>query len=290
MWNRKPVNGLEVDMRKSFVFYFEWAETLSEYPAEVRYEVYDAIIGYAQSGTLPELKPLAKMAFSFIKRDLDRDLGKYNSTVEKRSEAGKKGMQSRWGDRSISKTKITNDNKSNNALQPITTLTTITEDDDVNVNEDDNVDVDVVVGEKERKKEISSTMIKKKSKEKEFDFSEYTSDTMKGQQLMAALSINGEQLDTLLKEVRTRWSILDNGKHQDRTDFDMHLRNTLLKMRDSGQMAKVLAKDVKLGYGEYLRDDGTRTYGTGQVTVPLNAPPRPDSQRFWNPKKNSWDF
>lgn len=38
-----------------------------DYPPEVRLEVYDAVIEYAESGTLSELRPLAKMAFSFIK-------------------------------------------------------------------------------------------------------------------------------------------------------------------------------------------------------------------------------
>ena len=75
-------------MRKTFVFNTEWAEVLMEYPAEVRLEVYDAIIRYAASGTLSELKPLARMAFSFIKGDIDRTNGKFNDTVRSRSEAG----------------------------------------------------------------------------------------------------------------------------------------------------------------------------------------------------------
>ena len=60
--------------RKSFVFYIEWQEVLMEYPEEVRLEVYDAIIKYAASGTLSEQKPLAKMAFSFIKKQIDENL------------------------------------------------------------------------------------------------------------------------------------------------------------------------------------------------------------------------
>ena len=69
--------------KKSFVFYIEWQEVLMEYPAEVRLEVYDAIIEYVASGTLSELKPLAKMAFSFIKKQIDSNNDKYNSLVEK---------------------------------------------------------------------------------------------------------------------------------------------------------------------------------------------------------------
>lgn len=70
-----------------------------EYPAEVRLEVYDAIIEYVASGRLSELKPLAKMAFSFIKKEIDSNNARYDETVKKRSEAGKKGMASRYGSR-----------------------------------------------------------------------------------------------------------------------------------------------------------------------------------------------
>ena len=80
--------------RKSFVFNIEWQEVLMDYPPEVRLEVYDAIIEYVASGTLSELKPLAKMAFSFIKKQIDYNNDKYDDIVTKRSEAGKKGMAS----------------------------------------------------------------------------------------------------------------------------------------------------------------------------------------------------
>ena len=64
--------------RKSFVFYTEWKEVLVDYPPEVRLEVYDAVIEYAESGTLSELRPLAKMAFSFIKKQIDSNKDKYD--------------------------------------------------------------------------------------------------------------------------------------------------------------------------------------------------------------------
>lgn len=62
--------------KKTFLFNTEWKEVLMEYPAEVRLEVYEAAIDYAASGTLSELKPLAKMAFSFIKKEIDYKIKK----------------------------------------------------------------------------------------------------------------------------------------------------------------------------------------------------------------------
>ena len=91
-----------------------------DYPAEVRLEVYDAIIEYVASGKLPQLKPLANMAFSFIRRDIDADEARYAETVQKRAEAGRKGMQNRWT------AQDSNDNKDNKCYQDITNQTRVT--------------------------------------------------------------------------------------------------------------------------------------------------------------------
>lgn len=40
-------------------------------------------------------------------------------------------------------------------------------------------------------------------------------------------------------------------------------------------------QEGKLGIGEFLRPDGTRTYGSGTVTIPNNAPPRRYSNQVW---------
>ena len=105
--------------KDSFVFRISWQEVLMDYPPEVRLEVYDAIIAYAASGTLTELKPLAKMAFSFIKRDIDIAAEKYQEVVEKKAEAGRKGMKSRWK-------KNNTNNKNNTCYSEITDVTPIT--------------------------------------------------------------------------------------------------------------------------------------------------------------------
>ena len=122
-------------IKKSFVFNVAWQEVLLDYPPEVRLEVYDAVIRYAASGTLSELKPLAKMAFSFIKKEIDYNNEKYNETVSKRREAGKKGMLSRYGKKENDEniTNVTSDNKANTCYQNVTNVT-----DNVNVNVNDN--------------------------------------------------------------------------------------------------------------------------------------------------------
>lgn len=113
--------------KKSFIFNVEWQEILLAYPSEVRLEVYDAIIEYVAAGTLSELKPMAKMAFSFIKKEIDYNTNKYNDIVAKRSEAGKKGMASRYvkgnTGNGVKTTNVTNDNKTNKCCHDVTNVT-----------------------------------------------------------------------------------------------------------------------------------------------------------------------
>lgn len=45
---------------------------------------------------------------------------------------------------------------------------------------------------------------------------------------------------------------------------------------------------ILLGPGEFIRQDGSRTYGTGIVTVPQSAPPRPNERCTWSSQYNNW--
>lgn len=137
---------------RSFIFNLEWMEVLKDYPKEVRYEVLDAIIGYAQSGALIEMKPLAKMAFSFIKREMDFNKCKYEDTKRKRSDAGRKGMEARYGNKQVNSdvmsevTNVTEPNKDNKANNVTDVITEVTSDNKSNYNVyvNDNVNVDVI--------------------------------------------------------------------------------------------------------------------------------------------------
>ena len=115
--------------RNSFVFYADWVEILMDYPAEVRLEVYDAVMWYAVSGKLSELKPQAKMAFSFIRKQIDRDNEKYDEIIVKRSEAGRKG-----GKNKQTQAKQANASKTSKCKQ-----TQANQADNVNVDVNDNV-------------------------------------------------------------------------------------------------------------------------------------------------------
>lgn len=81
--------------RNSFIFYKGWREAIKDLPDDVRLEIYESIIEYATTGNLQGLKPMANIAFNFIKIDIDRDTEKYMSTVERNRNNGSKGGRPR---------------------------------------------------------------------------------------------------------------------------------------------------------------------------------------------------
>lgn len=123
--------------KKSFVMYADYEKHIARLSDEDAGELFKAIFTYVNTGEEVPLSPAADMAFSFMKERIDRDSEKWVATCQKRSEAGKKGMASRWGDNK-SKQKTTSDNKENlpitsdnKAMLPITKITDNDNDNDI---------------------------------------------------------------------------------------------------------------------------------------------------------------
>lgn len=57
---------------------------------------------------------------------------------------------------------------------------------------------------------------------------------------------------------------------------------------DRGMKQARLAVENSLGVGEYVREDGKRTYGLGRVEIPLSAPKRPSDRHQWNAETQEW--
>ena len=116
--------------RKSFIVYSEWIYNLSLLTDEQAGILFRALLAYSNETELPEMNPETKMCFSFMKAQIDRDNEKYEQVCAKRSEAGKKSAEKRWGTQEdvtnviFVKDEITNDNYNDNV--------------DVNENDTDN--------------------------------------------------------------------------------------------------------------------------------------------------------
>lgn len=83
--------------RDSFIFRGEWKEALSGLPSAVRLEVYEAVIEYGCSGTLPTLKPMSMLAFNFMKTAIDRDQERYEAVSKEKSDRARRNAAARWG-------------------------------------------------------------------------------------------------------------------------------------------------------------------------------------------------
>ena len=78
-------------MTENFVFRKEWREALKGCNAEVRAEVYEAVLAYAFDNEFIEICDLAKMAFNFIKLQIDSMREVYKEKCERnRARANKR--------------------------------------------------------------------------------------------------------------------------------------------------------------------------------------------------------
>lgn len=80
----------DIETRKSFVFFLEWADCLMELTAEERLNVYDALMQYVRTGEAPTLSGASNIAFKFIMHDFQRADAQYQRRLRQRSEAGRK--------------------------------------------------------------------------------------------------------------------------------------------------------------------------------------------------------
>ena len=98
--------------KNSVLLYQSFFEAASELSSDGKAELWDAIGAYFGGEEYPFKNPMAKMAWKFIKPQLDITKKKWEATRVKRSEAGKAGMRNRWNNNVITNDNnvITNDN------------------------------------------------------------------------------------------------------------------------------------------------------------------------------------
>lgn len=81
--------------KNSFLIYLDYEEQFDLLSDEELGRLLRAIILYEKTGKETELNGMLKMAFSFIKTQLDKDREKYNEVCEKNKRNGAKGGRPR---------------------------------------------------------------------------------------------------------------------------------------------------------------------------------------------------
>ncbi len=119
--------------KNSFILYIDQKEVIEQLSDEEAGKLFKAIYQYNYNKDII-IDGMLKVIFTQFKIFFDKDEKKWQEEKRKRSEAGKKGMASRWNksDNNV----INSYNKDNNVINDITNIT-----DNVNVNVNDNVNV-----------------------------------------------------------------------------------------------------------------------------------------------------
>ena len=78
-------------MKSSFLIYLDYKEQFNLLSNEELGQLLRAIMLYEETGKITELNGMLKMAFSFIKTQLDKDRQKYKEKCEKNKRNGSKG-------------------------------------------------------------------------------------------------------------------------------------------------------------------------------------------------------
>ncbi len=131
--------------RESFVFRKEWLDAMGDLPAKVRAEVYVAIIEYGITGEAPELKSMGRIAFNFIRKDMDRDFSEQERQADE-SERMRQLVMKRWHkdtsvDTSVDTSIDTSVDTSVDTSEKSADTSIIIKYKDVNINNKDNINL-----------------------------------------------------------------------------------------------------------------------------------------------------
>ena len=130
-------------MKESFILYNSFYEPIKSLKNEQLGKLLRAIFNYTINGEITKEDDFL-IAFMFIKNEIDKNNEKWQEEKRKRSEAGKKGMASRWN--KSNNNVIDSYNKHNNVINDITNITdNVYVDDNVYVNDNVNDNKEVLV-------------------------------------------------------------------------------------------------------------------------------------------------
>lgn len=119
-------------MKKSFIFYQNWAAMIAELPREVAGELIQTICVYELTGEIKESDSTVAAIFKSIQPMLDRDREKYQKKVERINELNAK------------RNRADNETKSERNRDEVVTKSTRNRDEIAGVNVNDNVNVNIL--------------------------------------------------------------------------------------------------------------------------------------------------
>lgn len=78
--------------KESIIFYFDWIDAFSDLPGEQVKEILQAIVCFVRDGNETDFPDVAqRIIYQLIKRQVERDIKKYERICDKRAEYGRNG-------------------------------------------------------------------------------------------------------------------------------------------------------------------------------------------------------
>lgn len=269
--------------KDSFIIYNSFYPPISDLSDEQLGRLFRAIFEYNISGQILVDNDI-KMAFYFFKNQIDVDSKKYNERIERNRENGRKGGNKKAENQKVS-------SKSSKCYRPLANaseckrnLANLADNDNDNVNDNDKKEI-----------ELSNDNPKKKS----FDLSFVSSEYMEAfQEWLDYKKARKETYQTQMGVKKCYSHLLklcEGNPAIAKQIVDQSIANNwagLFELKTPGKVSahptgESGSNGLKLGKGERF-ENGRRTYGTGIANIPLNAPPRPSEQYFWNADNQQW--
>ena len=101
--------------RDSFTFRREWMDAMRDLPVETRAQVYEAVFDYAFDGVIADLQGMAKVAFIFIKSEIDKETAELERKQAK-SEKMRQLVMKRWHRESVDTSVDTSEKSTDTSL------------------------------------------------------------------------------------------------------------------------------------------------------------------------------
>lgn len=251
-----------MEKANSFTLFSSYFEALEYLPDDVFGAIMRAMCKYALRGEEPSFDdPVLNSYWTLIRPTLERSV--------RRAEAGRRGGQSGAG---VSRNSG-NNNASKSKANQIGN----------NSDKDKELELELGVGEDIEKEKPSKEVKKKTASTK--NFKKPTPDEV---QAYCDERGNGYSGQAFCDYYESKGWKIGNSPMK---DWKAAVRTW--EQRDPAHKPSKVGKQAQpkcnLGVGEFIAQDGTRRYGTGNLPpVPMDAPPRPDNSSLWSRETNTW--
>lgn len=245
------------DENNLYLFNHDWRNAFLDYSPEERCAIYEAIMDYAHDGTVPSDRFL-KAVTANARIIIDRNKDKYQERCEKNRENARKRWERSMQSHAVDAKHAYNDSDNDNDITPSTNVSGVIE----------------------KKEEKASIEGKKKPAPR---FVPPTADEVQAYCNERGNDISGENFVDFYAS--KGWKVGNSPMK----DWKAAVRTWEKKRGFKPAKGKKEQPKCKLGVGEFIAQDGTRRYGTGNLPpVPMDAPPRPDNDSLWSRETNTW--